>query len=181
MKVIETRYAGYKFRSRTEARWAVFFDAIGLPYRYEEEGYDLNGTWYLPDFILPDWNAFVEVKGAKPNYEEIMKARWLRDSSKKHVLIVSGSPWPGDYVVYPFLGTGSMDFDLLDDGAVFLQCRRCPRIYLSRVHDGTVEAALNLGHPRAAANCTGCEDRWPMLTSELEVAFEKARSERFSA
>lgn len=30
MKAIETRYKGYRFRSRLEARWAVFFDALGL-------------------------------------------------------------------------------------------------------------------------------------------------------
>ena len=28
-KAIETRYAGHRFRSRLEARWAVFFDALG--------------------------------------------------------------------------------------------------------------------------------------------------------
>ena len=29
IQVIETAYKGYRFRSRLEARWAVFFDAIG--------------------------------------------------------------------------------------------------------------------------------------------------------
>ena len=32
IKAIETRYNGYRFRSRTEARWAVFFDAFGIRY-----------------------------------------------------------------------------------------------------------------------------------------------------
>jgi hypothetical protein len=27
---IPTRYKGYHFRSRLEARWAVFFDALGI-------------------------------------------------------------------------------------------------------------------------------------------------------
>ena len=30
IKAIETSYKGYLFRSRLEARWAVFFDALGL-------------------------------------------------------------------------------------------------------------------------------------------------------
>lgn len=30
MKAIETEYNGYKFRSRLEARWAVFFDAFSF-------------------------------------------------------------------------------------------------------------------------------------------------------
>ncbi len=31
IKAIETRYKGYRFRSRLEARWAVFFDALSVP------------------------------------------------------------------------------------------------------------------------------------------------------
>lgn len=64
MKAIETIYNGYRFRSRLEARWAVFFDALGVKYEYEPEGFELSdGTWYLPDFYLPDLKIWVEVKG----------------------------------------------------------------------------------------------------------------------
>jgi len=52
IKAIETVYNGYRFRSRLEARWAVFFDTLGIEYRYEPEGFDLDGIWYLPDFFL---------------------------------------------------------------------------------------------------------------------------------
>lgn len=51
IKAIETRYKGYRFRSRLEARWAVFFDAMGMKWEYEPEGFDLGDAgWYLPDF-----------------------------------------------------------------------------------------------------------------------------------
>jgi hypothetical protein len=50
MQPITTVYRGYRFRSRLEARWAVFFDALGLNWTYEPEGFDLDGDWYLPDF-----------------------------------------------------------------------------------------------------------------------------------
>ncbi len=51
MKPIETKYNGYRFRSRLEARWAVFFDKMGIKYEYEPEGFVLtDGTHYLPDF-----------------------------------------------------------------------------------------------------------------------------------
>ena len=70
MKVIETEYKGYLFRSRLEARWAVFFDACGVRWEYEPEGYVLNnGQCYLPDFLLHDVDGraggdlHVEVKG----------------------------------------------------------------------------------------------------------------------
>lgn len=62
IKAIETVYKGYRFRSRLEARWAVFFDALGVPYEYEKEGYDLDGMWYLPDFWLPEQKCWVEIK-----------------------------------------------------------------------------------------------------------------------
>ena len=54
MKAIETEYNGYGFRSRLEARWAVFFDTLGIRYEYEPEGFVLsNGEQYLPDFFFP--------------------------------------------------------------------------------------------------------------------------------
>ena len=62
-KPIETIYNGYRFRSRLEARWAVFFDKLKIKYEYENEGYELpSGKRYLPDFYLPTMDVFVEVK-----------------------------------------------------------------------------------------------------------------------
>lgn len=59
---IETIHNGYRFRSRKEARAAVFFDHMDVHYRYEEEGYNLDGLWYLPDFWLPKHQMFIEIK-----------------------------------------------------------------------------------------------------------------------
>ena len=70
LKAIETEYRGYRFRSRLEARWAVFFDVCKVKWEYEPEGYDLgDGLYYLPDFLLHDVDGrdggdiYVEVKG----------------------------------------------------------------------------------------------------------------------
>ena len=64
IKSIQTEYNGYHFRSLTEARWAVFFDELGIKYMYEPEGYEMSdGTKYLPDFYLPESNTFFEAKG----------------------------------------------------------------------------------------------------------------------
>ena len=53
IKPIETVYNGYRFRSRLEARWAVFFDALKVNYEYEPEGFELpSGNYYLPDFRI---------------------------------------------------------------------------------------------------------------------------------
>ena len=65
MKAIETQYKGYRFRSRTEARWAVFFEALDVDWVYEPEGFVLeDGTHYLPDFYLPQHRVWLEIKGS---------------------------------------------------------------------------------------------------------------------
>lgn len=67
IKAIETKYKGYRFRSRLEARWAVFFDAMGVDWEYEPEGFDLgHGLKYLPDFLVSG-KYYVEVKGGMKN------------------------------------------------------------------------------------------------------------------
>lgn len=71
IKPIETHYKGYRFRSRLEARWAVFFDNLGLDWEYEFEGFQIEDSGpYLPDFLLKDDGSFpdvwVEVKPQKP-------------------------------------------------------------------------------------------------------------------
>ncbi len=66
MKPIQTSYKGCKFRSRLEARWAVFFDSLGIIWEYEKEGFVLStGDTYLPDFWLPQLDCFFEVKGTE--------------------------------------------------------------------------------------------------------------------
>ena len=76
IKPLETFYKGYRFRSRLEARWAVFFDAAGIRYEYEPQGYKLSdGTCYLPDFFLPEFKAYVEIKPTGINGPELQAAQ----------------------------------------------------------------------------------------------------------
>lgn len=59
MKGIPTVYAGTRFRSRLEARWAYMFDALGWQWEYEP--FDLPG--WIPDFIVMGGREFlVEIK-----------------------------------------------------------------------------------------------------------------------
>lgn len=63
IKPIQTFYDGHLFRSRLEARWAVFCNAGGIKYDYEPEGFTLsNGSKYLPDMYFPDFDMYVEIK-----------------------------------------------------------------------------------------------------------------------
>ena len=76
--IIPTRWLGCHFRSRLEARWAVFFSELGLKWNYEPEGYELPSGRYLPDFYIPAWDAFLEMKplrfaGREPTREEFIE------------------------------------------------------------------------------------------------------------
>lgn len=73
---IETYYDGCRFRSRLEARWAVFFNYMGIRWEYEPQGFLINRpgygtqTPYLPDFLLPDCGTWIEVKGNENTLSE---------------------------------------------------------------------------------------------------------------
>jgi hypothetical protein len=92
IQAIETRYAGCRFRSRLEARWAVFFDTLGVPWEYEPEGFDLDGLWYLPDFYLPDLDTWFEVKGRAGGADGEKFRRFSEPGDKRLVVDGSGHP-----------------------------------------------------------------------------------------
>ena len=98
MKPIETRYKGVSFRSRLEARWAVFFDALGIAWEYEHEGYELNdGTRYLPDFWLPVFDGGLHVE-VKPTNDGFDKAYEFARSGGK-IMLADGTPACKEYTV----------------------------------------------------------------------------------
>jgi hypothetical protein len=95
LRAIETEYRGYRFRSRAEARWAVFFDTAGVGYRYEADGFQMGRRRYLPDFFLPHLQAWVEIKGPEPTDEERQKAWWLSQATRQTVYVFWGEmPYP---------------------------------------------------------------------------------------
>lgn len=104
IKAIETEYNGYRFRSRLEARWAVFFDAMGIKYEYEPEGYEYwDGEFkWLPDFRLPEENGLlVEVKGSDEALEKDADklgtaVDWHNTPASDGLLILGNIPAPVD-------------------------------------------------------------------------------------
>lgn len=100
IKAIETRYKGYRFRSRLEARWAVFFDTLGVKWEYEPEGYDLGEAgWYLPDFWLPEqeYQCWIEVKGVASR-EDCIKIDTFCNLIRERVFLVQGQPGSYDEI-----------------------------------------------------------------------------------
>lgn len=95
IKAIETCYDGYRFRSRLEARRAVFFNMLGIKYQYEMEGYEMGDIRYLPDFYIPSLDRWFEIKGKPLSENEIKKSEeFCRRKDNKNIKysILIGAP-----------------------------------------------------------------------------------------
>ena len=96
MQNIQTEWRGHRFRSRLEARWAVAFEAMGIAWEYEPEGFELSdGTRYLPDFLLHglvgrhSGDLWIEVKG---NKDDDSLAKVATFSTERPIYLVTDVP-----------------------------------------------------------------------------------------
>jgi hypothetical protein len=199
IKPIETVYNGYRFRSRLEARWAVFFDAAGIEYQYELEGYKLgNGKWYLPDFYLPKFDAYVEIKRNNLDEDEFYDAEdnclWLYTETGKLVLLCQGDPV--DMNMSAFFGmyesplgfhTPGQDYAIFVEGARYWKPGRYDdgKMFIEEHEDGDNEISIVVGEDDY--NIADTNDPPTLInkcllrgyTSLLESARKKARQARF--
>lgn len=181
IKAIETRYKGYRFRSRLEARWAVFFDHLGVKWEYEKEGFDLGEHGcYLPDFWLPDLDMWVEIKGDDISKTDSAKCFALVKQTNKTVAVLCGSiPENTDdlrddfYVIDAYENPHLADdhperFGVgWDNYHGWVQCEQCGKIkYVFSQYAGR------------GCRCSGHEKR-SGRTDLLDSAYAAARSARF--
>ncbi len=97
LQALETRAYGHRFRSRLEARYAVFLTELGVRWQYEPEGFALKAGPYLPDFFLPDVNGgtWLEIKphGAGSFWDErLVEFAQRVESSNQSFFIAYGIP-----------------------------------------------------------------------------------------
>lgn len=83
---------GNVFRSTTEHRWALVFEALKIHYLYEYRSFKTEYGRYLPDFYLPNLGVWIEVKGQAPTNVEIKKCMAVQAQTGEPVLILSGRP-----------------------------------------------------------------------------------------
>jgi hypothetical protein len=162
IRAIPTDYAGIRFRSRTEARWAAFFDALKVPWCYEDEGYELpDGTVYLPDFYIPRWDCTIEVKGAAEP-DERTKCAVLSDCLNRRVVLLEGFPALGSYRAISFRPGWDHPCSLIH--CQFAQDRRDDDVWWMLGHN--YECACCLDKPKTD------HDSWPELEMpELNAAY----------
>jgi hypothetical protein len=96
IKAIETFYCGTLYRSKLEACWAAFFDALSVRHEYELDAFVLPSGNYTPDFWLPDADdklgVWVEIKGKEPTAKAIKKCIDLNNGTGRKVAILVGQP-----------------------------------------------------------------------------------------
>ncbi len=139
---IQTNYHLTDFRSKLEARWAVFFDRLGWNWQYEPKKFKLKSFSYIPDFYFPDIDCYAEVKPLELNSLERKKCIELSILLKDTpILPLIGVP---DFNViksiqnggnsfevvpvalwdkfYPFFYTDSFDKDYFNDTTAAVHC-----------------------------------------------------------
>ena len=191
IKAVETVYKGYRFRSRLEARWAIFFDTLGLKWEYEVDGYDLGKLgWYLPDFRvygLLDSPIWFEIKPIRPTNIELAKLGALGDIVQQKYAFLVGTPYahPNSYggfeysdyaILFNDMSEG-LDGITYDGYAIFVQCRRCENIGFEDAH-----FHCDTGYPYTTYGLSGicCSENCGYAAStKLVNAYNKAMSARF--
>lgn len=119
-----TEFDGVLYRSRMEARWAVFFDRLGVKYAYEPVEFTLSdGRKYTPDFYVEDFDTYIEMK---PDDEEIIleeagKALILsRNRPDLRVWLAMGPPNTDQSTILDF-SLRDKFYETLKDGATLQQ------------------------------------------------------------
>lgn len=131
IKAIPTTYSGVKFRSKLEASAAMFFDENNIKWIYESEGFDINGTWYLPDFWLPELESFIEVKGIMDESVKKPIALAKHVQFPRRVFLASSSDvdsWRNDRGGHASITR--LGVDDLSSGYRFGQCETCGKAVL---------------------------------------------------
>lgn len=175
---LETHYAGCAFRSRLEARWAVFFDVWGVKWRYEPDAFLLpSGRAYLPDFFL-EGIGYVECKPTRESDDGKMNelGALSPEQADECFVIYRDVPAPSEI---PDSGALVMEFEnewimkAGDDASYwFTHCPTCGKKGIT--YQGR---SSRLGCPC----CAGVHDRtWnDRAVTPLRVAAVAARSMRF--
>lgn len=104
MRSLPAVYAGFAFRSRAEARWKIFYEALDEPAIYEPTAIDLGAFAYQPDYWLSLFRAWVEIKGEMISDEAGMlmteKCRQLAMQSGRPAILCFSDPYDAKCAIF---------------------------------------------------------------------------------
>lgn len=172
---LPTTYNGIAFRSRLEARWAVFFDTLKIQYKYEPARLAVVPHGYTPDFLIPLQDRFdrvmwIEVKPSDYESHDIDKPDALACEQIPVAFIHEPFIPAGDFdaCVHSIYFGGACDYD-----HGFCQCSRC----------GKIGFEFESRSSRLGCGCWSEADseEWTGASSELVEAYKTAVLFRFVA
>lgn len=182
IKAIPAAFNGITYRSRLEARWAVFFDCIGLQALYEWEGYQTPHGWYLPDFYFPTIESWFEIKPEteRPDWDE-QQFEWLTSHTSNRLLLARGFPRVMNRYTEPEIEYPGDSLELFSDGCncdsqyYFCLCPFCRKIGIE--FNGRGARVCNQPTCNVQKNNW---DKWYTSNDELFIsAFDVATRYRF--
>jgi len=157
IKAIPTKYNKVNFKSRLEARWAVFFDQMGYGWKYEPfECKSPCGTVsYLPDFIImlqssifteirtPNGDRFktswlVEIKPKIPNVQYLKRISKTVRSKMEPLVIICGYP---EVKRDPFIDKDVLDVEIITLGNASEGYASKHSLYLHESNSNMVDAS----------------------------------------
>ena len=164
--VKQVHYDGHHFRSTQEARFACFFNELAVDYAYEPDTYEFplspespllpthpsNSVKYIPDFYLPSFDVFIEVKAKYPLPIECFKAWSLSQQTNKDVIIMwSLKPRFPAQRAYSLCFYASGDIQM---NVCFSQCMGCNAVGLGHCECGN--QCVDYSNIKAAQNKALC-------------------------
>jgi hypothetical protein len=161
-KPVETQYGDNWYPSRLSARWAVFFDLLGVRFAHRPITYtltDLGNRPWTPDFVLPEVDrdlndldvprrSFMLVRENEPSADDIEAAMYMsRCNLMENVYLFVGPP--------PGRGTSCFAFgkDPTPIPKSFGQCQFCGRIYIGQFRDDDNKRDVYTGHYGCMEEC----------------------------
>jgi len=178
MKAKPTYYNATLFRSKLEAKWAVFFDRLGIDYEYENESYLCSdGSQYTPDFYLPfvttrgqNGGTFIEIKPMSYIHDSDYEVRIISAIKPNNLVLFKGEPYPNADPVYSFDNSFNNDnvqlSPYVDDHMMFMYCPKC----------GTMKIEFSESN---YFDCPECEYNIPTYQLELIDAMMYSKIYKF--
>jgi len=169
-----TWYNNYYFRSKLEAKWAVFFDLMKIVWEYEPEAFTCeDGSQYTPDFYLPHVFLRDEQRGVyleiKPlSYEDNQQyiKRISSSLKEKQLVLLVGDPVAAILNVNRGENRNEQLCPWWDNYMVLMYCNNCH----------TLKIEFDEGN---YYNCPVCKESAGIIPPALSHAAEVARNFRF--
>lgn len=78
------------FRSSWEIEFAKKLDQDGIDWAYESHSFLLSdGGYFIPDFWVPDWNVFIEIKGYMREDAAVKLAMFRREYPDRPIILAT--------------------------------------------------------------------------------------------